>query len=186
MSQVIVDLRLWMALGTQSGPSAGERTRAGACARMMSSPLFQPRSHTPSHVGCGDHAGRAAGRDYLDGTSSTPRASPPRSSAARSTVTTCRQTRDVDTQVWSDDLGADPDLHVVVDVAVDVDDQRHILLSICTIRSRERPLANVPGLAARSTVHARQLQHIPSPNSGRLCSGVGDRHRSFARRLRRC
>ena len=55
-------------------------------------------------------------------------------------------------------MGADPDLHVAVDVAVDVDDQRHILLSICTIRSSsDRPLANLPGLAARSTLHASRI-----------------------------
>ena len=54
--------------------------------------------------------------------------------------------------------GADPELHVVVDVVVDVDDQRHNLLSICTTLSRvERPAANRAGLVTLSTLHASRI-----------------------------
>jgi hypothetical protein len=53
---------------------------------------------------------------------------------------------------------ADPILHVAVAVVVAVADQRHILLSICTIRrSSERPVASATGLATCSTLHASRI-----------------------------
>ena len=50
------------------------------------------------------------------------------------------------------------DVDVDVDVIVDVDDQRHILLSICTTReSSDRPAASVPGFAVCRTLQASRI-----------------------------
>lgn len=61
----------------------------------------------------------------------------------------------------SKETGADPILHVTVDVIVDVDDHAvhaHILLSIWTTRSRsERPSASSSGFASCRTLHASRI-----------------------------
>jgi hypothetical protein len=55
-------------------------------------------------------------------------------------------------------LGADPVLQVDLDVVVDLDDYRHILLSIrTTLSSNERPSASKLALATFKARHASRV-----------------------------